>query len=69
MHPGHVGMFDLDLTFDVQLMKGIRNMLFGADGLFLARFVGPGRVWLQTLTVPGLAHVLAPYLPSNTASG
>ena len=65
VHPGHVGMFDLGTRFEVQLMKGIRNILFGADGLFLARFVGPGRVWLQTMTVPGLAHALAPYMPSK----
>lgn len=65
VHPGHVGMFDVGLDFDVQLMKGVRNVLFGADGLFLAKFVGPGRVWLQSMTVPGLAHVLAPYMPSK----
>ena len=65
VHPGHVGMFDLGMTFDVQLMRGIRNIVFGADGLFLARFAGPGRIWLQTMTVPGLAHVLAPYMPSS----
>lgn len=67
VHPGHVGMFDADMHFEVQLLRGVRNVLFGADGLFLARFVGPGRLWLQTMTVPGLAHALAPYLPGKGA--
>jgi hypothetical protein len=38
-------------------------MLFGGDGIFLAALTGPGRVWLQTLTVANFAHALAPYLP------
>jgi uncharacterized protein (TIGR00266 family) len=62
VHPGHVGMFDATVSFDVVLMRGIANALFGGDGLFIARLTGPGRVWLQSLTVPGLAHALRPYL-------
>jgi uncharacterized protein (AIM24 family) len=37
--------------------------LFGGDGLFLAALTGPGRVWLQSLTISNLAHALTPYLP------
>ncbi|MGF6886227.1 uncharacterized protein (AIM24 family) [Nocardia sp. GAS34] len=33
------------------------------DGLFLAALTGPGRVWLQSLTVSNLAHAITPYLP------
>ena len=62
VHPGHVGMFTESITFDVTLIPGIRNMFFGGDGLFVARLTGPGKVWLQSLTVPNLAHALAPYL-------
>jgi uncharacterized protein (TIGR00266 family) len=64
-HPGHVGMFQDRVAFDVTLMKGISNAIFGGDGLFLATLTGPGRVWLQTLPLPNLAHALAPYMPSN----
>lgn len=39
--------------------------LFGGNGLFLAHLTGPGRVWLQTLTAPGMAHALAPFLPER----
>jgi uncharacterized protein (TIGR00266 family) len=62
VHPGHIGMFDATVTFDIVLMRGIANALFGGDGLFIARLTGPGKVWLQSLTVPGFAHALRPYL-------
>jgi len=64
VHPGHVGMFAESVAFDIVTIGGIRNALFGGEGLFLVRLTGPGSVWLQTLTVPGLAHALSPYLPS-----
>ena len=63
VHPGHVGMFEARVNFDITRIRGIRNMLFGGDGIFLAALTGPGRVWLQTLTVANFAHALAPYLP------
>lgn len=63
VHPGHVGMFDDSVSFDITTIPGIRNMLFGGDGLFLAQLTGPGKVWLQTLPVSSLAHALQPYLP------
>jgi uncharacterized protein (TIGR00266 family) len=65
VHPGHVGMFETGVRFDITRITGIRNMLFGGDGIFLAALTGPGRVWLQTLTVANFAHALAPYLPGT----
>lgn len=65
VHPGHVGMFEDRVGFSVTPFRGIRNLFFGGDGLFLAELTGPGRVWLQTLTLPNLAHALAPYLSNQ----
>ena len=62
VHPGHVGMFEERVRFGITTIPGVRNIFFGGDGLFLAELTGPGRVWLQTLTLPNLAHALAPYL-------
>lgn len=62
VHPGHVGMLEGSVSFDVAFMRGFANAVFGGDGLFVARLTGPGRVWLQTLTVPNLAHALSPYI-------
>ena len=55
-------MFQDNVNFDIVLLRGIKNMIFGGDGLFIARLTGPGRVWLQSMPVPALAHAIAPYL-------
>lgn len=65
VHPGHVGMFEESVSFEITTIPGVKNVLFGGDGLFLARLRGPGNVWLQTLTPSKLAHALAPYLPTQ----
>jgi uncharacterized protein (AIM24 family) len=62
VHPGHVGMFEESVSFDITMISGISNALFGGDGLFLVQLTGPGRIWLQTLTMPNLAHALSPYM-------
>ena len=62
VHPGHVGMFEESVAFDITTISGISNALFGGDGLFLVQLTGPGRIWLQTLTMPNLAHALSPYM-------
>jgi len=68
VHPGHVGMFEATVDFNITMLPGIRNILFGGDGLFLAALTGPGRVWLQSLPLSNLAHALAPYLGSGRGS-
>jgi uncharacterized protein (AIM24 family) len=67
VHPGHVGMFEESVAFDITTIRGISNALFGGDGLFLVQLTGPGRIWLQTLTMPNLAHALSPYLGRQAA--
>lgn len=65
VHPGHVGLFEESVAFELTTMRGVRNALFGGDGLFLVRLSGPGKVWLQSLTAPGLAHAISHYLPER----
>jgi uncharacterized protein (AIM24 family) len=67
VHPGHVGAFQSGVGFTITTVPGIKNMIFGGDGIFLAVLTGPGRVWLQTLTISRLAHVVGEYLPRNEA--
>jgi uncharacterized protein (TIGR00266 family) len=64
VHPGHVGAFEASVSFKITRITGIRNMIFGGDGIFLAALTGPGRVWLQTLPISRLAHALQEYMPS-----
>jgi uncharacterized protein (TIGR00266 family) len=60
---GHVAMFEPTVQFDVEMIRGFRNILFGGEGLFLATLRGPGRVWLQTMPGMNLAKKIAQYLP------
>ncbi len=65
VHPGHVGAFQAGVAFTISAVPGIKNMIFGGDGLFLASLTGPGRIWLQSLPISRLAHALIPYLPAQ----
>jgi uncharacterized protein (TIGR00266 family) len=65
VHPGHVGAFHASVSFQITTVPGIKNVIFGGDGLFLAQLVGPGSVWLQTLPISRLAHQIGEYLPSR----
>jgi len=57
------------MAFELERIKGIKNILFGADALFLAKLTGPGKVWLQTLPLPNLAAALSPYLATDSGDG
>lgn len=63
VHAGHVGIMDPSIAFDIQLVPGFRNILFGGEGLFLATLTGPGRVALQSMPVVNLAEEIGRYLP------
>lgn len=67
VHPGHVGAFQASVGFQITTVPGIKNMIFGGDGIFLAMLTGPGRVWLQTLPISKLAHQLMHYMPQGEA--
>jgi uncharacterized protein (TIGR00266 family) len=65
---GHVAMFEPTVTFDIELIKGFSNILFGGEGLFFATLRGPGRIWLQTMPTQALAKAIMPYLPKPSSS-
>jgi len=69
VHPGHVAMFQEGVQFNVTTMPGIKNALFGGDGIFLATLTGPGRIWLQSMTLSRLAHAIYEYLPHPSDAG
>lgn len=64
---GHVAMFEPTVDFDIEMVRGFKNILFGGEGLFLATLRGPGRVWLQTMPAMKLAKRLATYLPTSSS--
>lgn len=67
VHPGHVGLFQDTVQFNITTVPGIKNKIFGGDGVFLAQLVGPGRVWLQSLPLSKLAQALSEYFPQQAA--
>ncbi len=60
--PGHIAMYEPTVDYDLTMVKGITNMFFGGEGLFLATLTGPGKVWLQTMPLSNLAAALSRYM-------
>ena len=58
---GCVVAFESQIDFDVQAAGGLRSMIFGGEGIFLATLRGTGRVWLQSMPIRKLVSALAPY--------
>lgn len=63
--PGHIAAFEPTVDYDIERVKGVRNVFFGGEGLFLATLEGPGSIWLQSLPVSNLAAKLSRYMPSS----
>lgn len=62
---GHLGMYEPGVDFDIETVRGIKNIVFGGEGLFFARVTGPGKVWLQSMPISVLAGKIRRYMPSK----
>ncbi len=62
---GNVAAFDSTVTMDIQRVQGVKNMLFGGEGLFHTVLTGPGKIWLQTMPIVNVAGAIRPYIPSG----
>ena len=58
---GCVVGFESTINFDVQMTRGLKSMVFGGEGLFLATLTGHGKVWIQSMPIRKLVQALAPY--------
>ncbi len=58
---GCVVAFESTIDFNVESSGGLKSMLFGGEGLFLATLRGTGKVWLQSMPIRKLVQALAPY--------
>jgi len=58
---GCVVAFEPQIDFDVQMAGGLRSVIFGGEGIFLATLRGTGKVWLQSMPIRKLIQALAPY--------
>jgi uncharacterized protein (TIGR00266 family) len=66
--PGHIAMYEPSVGYDLTTVKGIKNFVFGGEGLFLATLTGPGRVWLQTMPIQNLASRIYQIMPPLSSS-
>lgn len=58
-----IGMFEPSIEYDIRMIPGVKNILFGGEGIFFATLRGPGKVWLQSTTISNLAARVAGYIP------
>ena len=58
---GCIVAFTQTIDYDIQFVGGIKNTLFGGEGLFFATLRGPGKVWIQTLPISRLAGRILTY--------
>lgn len=65
---GNVAAFEEGVRYQAEMVKGFKNILFGGEGLFLTTLTGPGKVWLQTMSMPGFAKQIIPFLPKSSSN-
>jgi uncharacterized protein (TIGR00266 family) len=56
------------IDFEIERVRGIKNMVFGGEGIFFAKLSGQGKVWLQTLPISRLASRIIAYAPQTGGS-
>ena len=63
---GNLAMMDETCSIDIQSVKGMKNMLFGGEGLFNTILTGPGHITLQTMPMSAFAGAIASVLPTKS---
>jgi uncharacterized protein (TIGR00266 family) len=66
INTGYLAMMDETCSIDIETVKGVKNVLFGGEGLFVTKVTGPGKITVQTMSLSHLAATLTPYFPTNT---
>ncbi len=62
---GNIVGFTPSVQISIQTVKGIKNKFFGGEGFFNTLLTGPGKVWLQTMTIAGVASAIRPFIPAG----
>ncbi len=61
---GYLAAMSESCTLEIQTVPGVKNMLFGGEGVFNTVVTGPGKIVLQTMPVSNVAATLRPFFPS-----
>ena len=59
---GYLAAMDATCSMDIQSVPGVKNMMFGGEGLFNTVVTGPGRIYLQTMPISNVAGAIQPFL-------
>ena len=62
---GYLAAMTAGCSINIQTVPGVKNMLFGGEGIFNTVITGPGRVWLQSMPVAQLAGAISPFIPNK----
>ena len=62
---GNVAGFEPSVSIDIQQVPGLKNKLLGGEGLFNTTLTGPGKIWLQTMPISGVAMAIRPFIPTG----
>ena len=62
---GYLAAMDATCSMDIQTVPGVKNMIFGGEGIFNTVVTGPGRVILQTMPISNVAASLRGFMPSS----
>ena len=62
---GNVAGLEETVSIDAQMVKGVKNIMFGGEGVFNTVLTGPGRIWLQTMPISNLAAAVASMTNNN----
>lgn len=63
---GYLAAMDATCSMDIQTVPGMKNVIFGGEGLFNTVVTGPGHVYLQTMPISNVAGVIGRYIPSGS---
>jgi uncharacterized protein (TIGR00266 family) len=63
---GFLAAYTGGCDIDVQMVKGVKNVLFGGEGLFNTVITGPGTVWLQSMPVSSVARAIQPHIVTGS---
>ena len=62
---GYLAAMDATCNMEIKSVPGLKNMVFGGEGIFNTVITGPGRVWLQTMPLSGVAAEILKFMPSS----
>ena len=62
---GNLFAFEPTVSYEIETIKGVKNMLFGGEGLFLTRLTGPGKIYMQTMNIAEFTGRIAQGLPTS----